>query len=87
MMWCMRTTVTLDDDVARALERMRAEERITLRQAINAALREGLAARARRGQEKAAPIRTTQPRDLGPHLTNFDNASDLIALVEGDAYK
>jgi hypothetical protein len=83
----MRTTVTLDDDVARALERIQAEEHTTFRQALNDAIREGLAARAHRAREGTAPIRTTRARNLGPRLTNFDNASELTALLEGDTYK
>lgn len=83
----MRTTVTLDDDVARALQRIQGEEHVTFRQALNDAIREGLAARARRVREGATPMKTTRPRDLRPRLTNFDNASEIIALAEGDAYK
>lgn len=40
----MRTTLTLDDDVAAALARRRAERGTGLREEINALLRAGLAA-------------------------------------------
>ncbi len=40
----MRTTLTLDDDVAAALARRRAERRTGLRQEVNELLRAGLAA-------------------------------------------
>jgi hypothetical protein len=40
----MRTTLTLDDDVAAALARRRAERGTGLRQEVNALLRAGLAA-------------------------------------------
>jgi hypothetical protein len=83
----MRTTVTLDDDVARALEQIRAQEHTTFRQALNQAVREGLAARERRTRQGGAQVKTTQARSLGPRLTSFDNTSELIALIEGDAYK
>ncbi len=38
----MRTTLTLDDDVAIKLEKLRRDEHLTLRGAINAMLRRGL---------------------------------------------
>jgi hypothetical protein len=39
----VRTTLTLDDDVARLLERVRKRRGITLKELVNKALREGLA--------------------------------------------
>lgn len=41
----MRTTVTLDDDVATALDRIQAEQRVTFSQALNDVIREGPASR------------------------------------------
>jgi hypothetical protein len=38
----MRTTLTLDDDVAAAIERLRRERRAPLKVLVNEALREGL---------------------------------------------
>jgi hypothetical protein len=43
----MRTTLTLDDDVAAALARRRAERGTGLRQEVNELLRAGLAATSR----------------------------------------
>lgn len=83
----MRTTVTLDDDVARALERIQAEERTTFRKLLNDAIREGLAARERRARQRPTQVKTTQARSLGPKLNSFDNTSELLALLEGDTYK
>lgn len=82
----MRTTVTLDDDVAVALERLRTERGLTFRQALNETIREGLAARARRARGPEVPIKTTPARALGPRLASFDNTSELIALIEGDTH-
>lgn len=83
----MRTTVTLDDDVAHALEQIQAAESRTFRQVLNDAIREGVAARGRRTRPGPTQVKTTQGRSLGPRVTNFDNASELIALIEGDTYK
>jgi hypothetical protein len=83
----MRTTVTLDDDVAASLERIQTEERTTFRRVLNDTIREGLAARGHRGRDSAAPIKKTRTRSLGPRLASFDNTGEVIALIEGDTYK
>lgn len=65
----MRTTLTLDDDVAAALARRRAERGTGLRDEVNALLRTGLSA-------------TSQPRaDTGEtyELPTFDPGRALIA--------
>ena len=38
----MRTTLTIDDDVAIALQRVRERDALTLKDAVNEALRRGL---------------------------------------------
>lgn len=83
----MRTTVTLDDDVAAALNRIQAEQRATFKQVLNDLIREGLAARARRARRDTAPPKATRARALGPRVTSFDRTSELIALIEGEAYR
>jgi Arc/MetJ family transcription regulator len=45
---CMRTTLSLDDDVAAAVQRLREERHIGLSDAVNELIRAGLAAPARR---------------------------------------
>jgi Arc/MetJ family transcription regulator len=44
----MRTTVTLDDDVSAAVQRLREKEGLGLSEALNQLVRAGLAARPRR---------------------------------------
>jgi hypothetical protein len=44
----MRTTLSLDDDVAAAVQRLRDERHIGLSEAVNELIRAGLAAPARR---------------------------------------
>ncbi len=76
----MRTTVTLDDDVAAALERRRATSGLTFRQVLNEAIREGLVQRpARRG-----PSQRTEPVDVGDILVpDLDHVQALLDLVDG----
>lgn len=65
----MRTTLTLDDDVAAALARRRAERGTGLRAEINELLRAGLSATSRP---------TTDPGELY-ELPTFDPGRALIA--------
>lgn len=83
----MRTTVTLDDDVAAAIERIRAESRTSFKQVLNDLIRDALRVRARRTGQGEVSLKTTRARNLGPRLGNFDQTSDLIALIEGEAHR
>ncbi len=81
----MRTTLTLDDDVAARLERLRAERRLPFRELVNEALRRGLAALdepAPRGERKRP---TAAVRLGGGLLPDLDDVAAALALAEGDA--
>lgn len=87
MRWCVRTTLTLDDDVAVALERLRRRRREPLKQVVNAVLRAGLSALDARATAPRKPFRT-QPMSLGPpRLKNLDNISDVLAFAEGEDFR
>ncbi|MBI3050300.1 MAG: ribbon-helix-helix protein, CopG family [Acidobacteria bacterium] len=78
----MRTTITLDDDVAARLRSLARRSGRAFREVVNDVLRRGLArASAPRGRE---PFRVVA-RDLGarrPGLS-LDNIAELIERVEG----
>ena len=82
----MRTTLTLDEDVA---AKLKAEARKTgqpFRETVNEALRRGLA--ARRPAARRPPFRVVA-RDLGelrPGL-NLDNIGELLDRVEGPRHR
>jgi hypothetical protein len=82
----MRTTLTLDDDVAALLQRLRIEHKVGLKDLINEALRRGL-------QDMASPARQrarfrTRSVDLGrPRLANIDNIAEVLAIAEGDNFR
>lgn len=81
----MRTTLTLDDDVAALLKRIAAKEKGTFKQLVNQALRRGLATHA--DQPRRAPFRTTG-FDLGPSLVgSLDNVEEVLARVEGEDHR
>ena len=82
----MRTTLTLDEDVAAALEQLRRTRGGRLKTVVNDLLREGL----RRAQER--PTRRaqfqTQSVDLGRARTSsIDNVADVLAITEDEAFK
>jgi hypothetical protein len=79
----VRTTLTLDDDVARLLERLHRERGGTMKELVNEALREGLARLAApRGPRKR---HATKPVSLGRCLLeNVDDVAEAIAVAEGE---
>jgi hypothetical protein len=82
----MRTTLTLDDDVAAKLRAEARRRGRPFREVVNEALRRGLAART--GPAAREPF-CVEPRDLGnlrPGLS-LDNVADLIEQVEGPLHR
>ena len=81
----MRTTLTLDDDVAAKLKSESRKTGRPFRETVNARLRAGLSV----GQQGtlAKPFRVT-PRDMGlrPGIS-IDKVSALLDEVEGPAHK
>lgn len=79
-----RTTLTLDDDVNKELERLRRERNEKFRTIVNEALRAGLLALRNKPPTPGPPYRT-EPVSLGsPRLPNLDNIAEVLALAEGD---
>ena len=81
----MRTTLSLDDDVAAQLERVRRARGGSLKETVNAALREGL--------QRLEQPRPRKPRSytrvvyLGkPRIGSLDNVAEVLAVAEGDAF-
>ena len=82
----MRTTLTLDDDVAVLLERLRRARGARLRDLVNEALRAGLRHLAAPPPRKGKPFRT-MPVDLGACLLgSLDNVADVLAVAEGESH-
>jgi hypothetical protein len=82
----MRTTLTLDDDVAAMLKRVRRERKAGLKQAVNAALREGLPRMIESPANR--PKFETPVLNLGQCLLpNLDNIAEVLETIEGVWYK
>ena len=82
----MRTTLTIDDDVAAALERIRKTRKLSYKALVNEALRQGL-------KEITRP-----PRSLKPYQTksvslgrcvagSLDDVSEALAIAEGEDFR
>jgi len=81
----MRTTLTIDDDVAASLERLRKARKGSLKDLVNEALRRGIKDMNAR-QKPREPFRT-RAVDVGAVLIPVDNISEALALAEGESFK
>ncbi len=83
----MRTTLTLEDDVAVQLGELQERRELTFKDAVNLALREGLA-NLTRPRPKRARRYETPTSDLGPSLIgSLDNIGEVLAIAEGEDYR
>jgi hypothetical protein len=82
----MRTTLTLDDDVAAALERLRKSRDASLKQLVNEALRRGL--EEMRGRPKRREPMQTRSVALGRvRVSGIDDIGEALAIAEGEIFK
>ena len=82
----MRTTLTIDDDVAAQLERVQRSRDVSLKELINDALRRGLRDMGAR-PKKREPFRTQPIEGVKPLLDNVDNIAEVLAYAEGEGFK
>jgi hypothetical protein len=82
----MRTTLTIDPDVAAVLQRLRRTRDAKLKDLINDALRRGLKEMNDRSKGRT-PFRT-QTVDLGrPKIGSVANIAEVLAIAEGEGFK
>jgi hypothetical protein len=72
----MRTTLTLEPDVAQKLKRRMAEKKLTLKEAVNQALRAGLATEARRPKAQIKVISHSFGFAPGVDLNKMNQLAD-----------
>jgi hypothetical protein len=85
MLGCMRTTLTLDDDVAAQLRRVLKARQATFKEVVNEALREGL-----KQLDRPPPRRTyrTPAVSLGRCLLgSVDDVAEALATAEGKSFR
>ena len=82
----MRTTLTLDDDVAIRLEREQRKRDVPFKTIVNDVLRAGLEALAAPRPRRAAF--QTKGFSLGPSLIgSLDNIEEVLSRIEGEKHK
>ena len=82
----MRTTLTLEKDVAVALERLRKARGASLKTLVNEALRQGLGQMA--SPPPARRALRTRSVSLGRCVVgNIDNVAEVLAAVEGESFR
>lgn len=80
----MRTTLTLDEDVTKQLERLRKEYGGSFKTLVNDALREGLKVLE---QPRTTGHFRTQSVSLGEvYIVNLDSIGDALETAEGRRY-
>lgn len=80
--WLVRTTVSLDEDVARAVERLRREDGLSLSAAVNALARRGLAHR-----DERAPEFRQRTSSMGAARVPLDDIGAALEALEGQAHR
>lgn len=81
----MRTTLTLDEDVAARLKRLLRKRDANLKAVVNDALRRGF-------DQLEAPAKANKPfrmktYDMGEALFAIDNVAEALAFAEGEDFK
>ncbi len=69
----MRTTLTLDDDVAMLLKKFTQESGLTFREVVNQSIRRGLVAK-----EPSGALELPQPRSMGKPTVDLTQALSLV---------
>jgi hypothetical protein len=82
----MRTTLTLDDDVAAKLKTEAQRAGRPFREIVNEMLRRGLENRRATAQRQAFKVRVRDPGNIKPGLS-LDNIAELIEHVEGSLHR
>lgn len=82
----MRTTITLDDDVAARLEQIRKERGQSFKATVNELLRVGIV-HANPAAETPKEYETPVHHGTRLLVDNVDNVADVIAVAEGERFK
>jgi hypothetical protein len=77
----MRTTITLEPDVAARLQRLVRERSMTFKEAVNSTLRAGLEADQTAGHRAPYVLKTFH---MGPPLVDLTKANQLAAALEDE---
>ena len=82
----MRTTLTIDDDVAVELERLRRQRDAHLKELVNEALRRGLREMVARPRQRP-PFRTRSVALGRLRIAGIDNIAEALAIAEDEGFR
>ncbi|MFZ4394471.1 MAG: hypothetical protein ACOYOU_02460 [Kiritimatiellia bacterium] len=83
----MRTTLTLDDDIAVQLAQLREERRMSLRDAVNTAMRMGLTRMINSAHARKKIFKTPVFHATRVLIGDTTNTSEMLAVAEGEGYR
>ena len=83
----MRTTLTLDDDIAVQLGRLREERKMSLRDAVNAAMRLGLTLMNNPAAAKKKSCKTPVFHATRALIGDLTSTADMLAVAEGEDHR
>jgi hypothetical protein len=82
----MRTTLTLDDDIALQIDELRARRGVAFKEIVNDALRLGLEAMNRPARPRGRY--RTPSTSLGEcRLPDLDDVASVLAAAEGEGFR
>ncbi len=82
----MRTTITLEEDVAAALKRLGKARGLKFKDLINLLLRQGI--KSMMSPPKKSKVFQTRAVNLGRcRVGNVDNVGEILAIAEGESFK
>ncbi len=82
----MKITVSIDNDVAAALDELYDRRHGTMEEIVNDLLRRGLRELGA-NQQQRKPFRTASVDCGKPLLDNVDNIAEILEIIEGPRYK
>ena len=78
--------MTIDEDVAALLERLRKTRNANLKALVNEALRRGLRGMTER-EKRREPFRTRSVALGQLRIASIDNVAEALAIAEGETFK
>lgn len=82
----MRTTITLDDDVAAMIQKLQTREGKSFKQMVNDLLRKGLLSEKKGGESKQ--LYATPELSAGEcRFPDLDNVAEVLSVAENEGYR
>ena len=83
----MRTTLTLDDDIAMQLTQLREKRKMSLRDVVNMAMRAGLIQMTNPESAKKRICKTPVYHATRSLIGDIASTADMLAVAEGEDYR